>query len=51
MRDASALVLGGYELPSDCAILAPGEHFADKRGKAMWDTVTSLLAKRGRGVA
>ena len=51
MRDASALVLKGYELPSDCAILMPGEHFQDKRGAAMWATVTRLLAKLRRGVA
>jgi hypothetical protein len=51
MRDASALVLKGYELPSDCKILMPGEHFQDDRGKAMWDTVVKLLAKCGRGVA
>lgn len=51
MRDASAVVLKGYELPSDCAILMPGEHFQDKRGAAMWATVTRLLAKLRRGVA
>jgi hypothetical protein len=51
MRDASALVLKGYELPSDCTIIMPGEHYADERGKAMWDTITQLLAKRGRDVA
>jgi DNA polymerase I len=50
MRDASAVVLKGYELPSDCAILMPGEHFQDKRGKAMWDTITRLLAKLTRDV-
>jgi DNA polymerase I len=51
MRDASAVVLKGYELPSDCAILMPGEHFQDKRGKAMWDTITKLLAKLAQRVA
>ena len=51
MRDASALVLNGYELPSDCAVLTPGEHFQDKRGKAMWDTIARLLAKFDRDVA
>jgi DNA polymerase-1 len=51
MRDASATVLDGRELPSDCKILMPGEHFQDKRGKAMWDTVTKLLAKVGRNIA
>ena len=48
MRDASAIVLRGYELPSDCQIIRPGERYFDKRGKAMWDTVTGLLTKRER---
>jgi DNA polymerase I len=51
MRDASALVLKGYELPSDCAILMPGQHFQDKRGASMWSTITGLLAKLARGAA
>ena len=49
MRDASAVVLRGYELPTDCQIIRPGERYFDKRGKAMWDTVTGLLAKRETG--
>ena len=48
MRDASAIVLRGYELPSDCQIIRPSGRYFDKRGKAMWDTVTGLLAKRDR---
>ena len=51
MRDASAIVLKGYELPSDCAVLMPGEHFQDKRGASMWNTITRLLAKLARGAA
>jgi hypothetical protein len=51
MRDASALVLKGYELPSDCDIIGAGEHYKDERGAAMWETVTRLLAKRSRSVA
>jgi DNA polymerase I-like protein with 3'-5' exonuclease and polymerase domains len=51
MRDASAVVLKGYELPSDCTIIGPGEHYKDARGAAMWETITKLLAKRDRGVA
>ena len=51
MRDASAVVLRGYELPSDCQIIRPGERYFDKRGKAMWETVTGLLAKRERETA
>jgi DNA polymerase-1 len=51
MRDASAIVLRGYELPSDCQIIRPVGRYFDKRGKAMWDTVTGLLAKRERETA
>src|SRR5262249_36521169 len=48
MRDASAVVLRRFELPTDCQIIRPGERYFDKRGKAMWDTLTRLLAKRER---
>jgi len=51
MRDASALVLRGYELPTDSQIVRPGEHFYDERGEAMWNTVTGLLAKFEQGAA
>jgi DNA polymerase I-like protein with 3'-5' exonuclease and polymerase domains len=51
MRDASALVLKGYELPSDCHVILRGERYEDERGKAMWDTIAKLLAKRDRGAA
>jgi DNA polymerase I-like protein with 3'-5' exonuclease and polymerase domains len=45
MRDASAVVLRGYELPTDVQIVRPGQHFFDKRGAEMWETVTRLVAK------
>jgi DNA polymerase-1 len=45
MRDAGAVVLRGYQLPSDKQIVRPGERFFDKRGAEMWDTVTRLVAK------
>jgi DNA polymerase I-like protein with 3'-5' exonuclease and polymerase domains len=45
MRDAAAIVLRGYELPTDEQLIRPGERFYDKRGVAMWTTVTKLLAK------
>jgi hypothetical protein len=51
MRDASALVLKGYELPSDRQTILPGEHFVDDRGAVMWETITKLLAIRERGAA
>jgi hypothetical protein len=45
MRDASAVVLRGYELPTDKQIRRPGERFYDKRGASMWETVNRLLAR------
>jgi DNA polymerase I len=45
MRDASALVLRGYELPTDEHLVRPGERYFDERGEAMWNTVTRLMAK------
>jgi len=45
MRDASRVILQGYELCTDWQIIRPGERFYDKRGKKMWDTITTLVAK------
>ena len=51
MGDAAAIVLRGYRLPTDRQIIRPGERYFDDRGKAMWGTVTGLLAKLERGMA
>ena len=45
MGDASAVVLRGYRLPTEAQSVRPGDHYKDKRGAAMWDTVTRLVAK------
>jgi hypothetical protein len=45
MRDASAVVLRGYEPPSDKQIVEHGKSFFDKRGAEMWETVTRLVNK------
>jgi DNA polymerase I-like protein with 3'-5' exonuclease and polymerase domains len=49
MRDAGALVLRGYELPTDTGDLGgpilPGQHYFDKRGAEMWATITALVQK------
>jgi DNA polymerase I len=45
MRDAAAVVLRGYELPTDKQTILPGGHFIDDRGAEMWETITRLLAK------
>jgi hypothetical protein len=46
MREAAAVVLRGYELPTDVQMVAPGKHYFDERGEAMWNTVNKLVAKR-----
>ena len=48
MRDASAIVLRGYELPTDVQLIGAGQkhqRYFDDRGEAMWNTVTRLVAK------
>lgn len=45
MRDAAAVVLRGYELPTDGKIIRPGEHYVEKRGQEMWDAIQRLMAK------
>jgi DNA polymerase-1 len=46
MRDASAVVLRGYELPTDVQIVRPDERYFDERGVAMWTKVKALLSRR-----
>jgi DNA polymerase-1 len=45
MRDAAAVVLRGYELPTDEQIIRAGSRYFDDRGLEMWETVTKLMAK------
>ena len=45
MRDASAVLLKGHELPTDVQIIRPGERYYDDRGEDMWNTVSRLLQK------
>jgi DNA polymerase I len=45
MRDASALILEGYELPTGAdPFVLSGERYHDKRGRDMWETLNRLLA-------
>ena len=46
MRDAAAVVLGGYELPTDVQMVRPGQRYFDERGEAMWNTISRLITKR-----
>lgn len=43
MRQASAELLGGFELRSDAKLVLAPERFCDERGTVMWDIVQELL--------
>lgn len=43
MREASRLVLAGFELSSDVKVLRYPDRFQDERGTEMWDRVMGLL--------
>ena len=54
MRDAAAVVLRGYELPTDVQLIGAGykyQRYFDDRGESMWNTVSSLVAKLEEKVA
>src|SRR5262249_47970454 len=43
MREASAVVLGGFTLRTDAKVVRHPDRYADERGRKMWDTVWALL--------
>jgi DNA polymerase-1 len=45
MRDASQVVLRGYEIGTDEQIIHAGNRYYDERGEVMWNTVTKLMKK------
>jgi hypothetical protein len=45
MREASAIVLGGFELETDADIIDYPNRFEDERGVEMWRLVTGILAE------
>ena len=49
MRDASAAVLGGFELRSDVNIVSYPNRYVDERGAAMWETVMDVLDEIEKG--
>ena len=49
MRDASAMVLGGFELETDAEIVRYPERYTDERGAEMWETVSAILAELDPG--
>jgi hypothetical protein len=56
MREASEVVLPGFALRSEAKIVKYPARYVDKRGKAMWETISTLLNELetpttgGRGV-
>ena len=53
MRDASSLVLRGYELPTsdDGGPIMPGQRYHDERGENMWNTINRLIENLERKTA
>jgi hypothetical protein len=49
MREASRVVLAGFELETDVQVIRYPERFADERGTVMWETVMRLLGDAERG--
>jgi hypothetical protein len=45
MAEASRVVLGGFELGTDAAVVRYPDRYADRRGTRMWDEVTSLIGR------
>jgi hypothetical protein len=43
MREASAIVLSGFELRTEAKIVGPGERYIDPRGEVMWNTIQGIL--------
>ena len=43
MREASRIVLAGFELRADASIVAYPRRYSDPRGRRMWATVSNLL--------
>jgi hypothetical protein len=47
MREASAIVLNGFELRTEAKIICYPERYMDERGEGMWDTVCGIVAGGG----
>ena len=48
MREASRIVLDGFELRSDCKIVRWPDRYMDARGQQFWDTVWELVNQHNR---
>jgi hypothetical protein len=49
MREASRVVLGGFELRTDAEVVRYPDRYADPRGTVMWDRVMNLIRQRMSG--
>jgi DNA polymerase-1 len=49
MREASRIVLDGFELGTDADVIVHPNRFADERGAVMWARVMSLIVKERGG--
>ena len=47
MKEASRIVLDGFELGSDAKVIRYPERYMDKRGTRMWDMVMGLIGESG----
>jgi hypothetical protein len=47
MKEASRLVLDGFELGTDADIIRWPDRYADPRGAVMWDRVMRLINQEG----
>ena len=47
MREASHIVLSGFELGTDAYIIEYPNRFSDERGAVMWSRVMSLITEGG----
>jgi hypothetical protein len=51
MREASRIVLAGFELGTDAKIVRYPDRYMDERGVAMWDRVMKLIREHDQGAA
>jgi hypothetical protein len=51
MRDASRVVLDGFELGTDAEIVRYPDRYRDERGAVMWDRVMDLIDQKEPGMA
>jgi DNA polymerase I len=51
MREASRIVLGGFELGTDAKVIRYPERYMDERGATMWERVMTLIRERQQRTA